>query len=201
MTGCYYTSLSGIVFGWTQVIPTAVTSILSIFGLVTGEIIAPFCGLYLHASSMLLWIFQTYMQRVRPNPVCQLYQSLAFPSIVAYYVASVLTFIIVYAYLWNRYLSWFKWLILYALAALPLILISVGYNYPGEVGISMLVGVIVTAIFVIVLKVYISPALPYLLNAFPFTVLKYKDTYLMCEKERVLYNKCRLLLNTNAAPL
>ena len=197
MAGCYYGSFVGIAFGWTQVIPTTVTTILSVMGFATQQVIFPLYGLYLHGTSLVLWIFQTYLQQVRANPVCQLYQTLAFPSTVSYYIASVITFIVLYAYLWDVYISWFKWLLLYALAVMPIILVWVGYNSVVEILISMLIGVIFTSMFVIVLKLYISPLLPFLLNAFPFTYLGYVDSYLMNGKQIVECNRCRISLNTN----
>lgn len=185
MSGCYYATWAGAAFGWTQVFPSIVTLMLSAVGLLTSQIMFLFFGLYLHAMQYELWVFQSYFQSQRPNPVCQLYHAYAFPSIEAYYAGAVVTAFIMYGYMWDIPHGVIAWLFFYVIAAFPLIMVWFGYNVWWEVLLSLGMGVVFTALFVIVLKLYISPAMPYILNEIPATWLGYKDTYLMDEDLQV----------------
>jgi hypothetical protein len=195
MYECYYTSFAGMAFGWTQTFPAFVTLTLSIFGAVTSEIAFLIFGLYLHFAQYELWPFQSYFKSVRPNPICQLYHSYAFPNVESFYVAAIISAFVTYGYLWDKAYGVIAWLILDILAALPLVLIFFSYSRWWELFVSMALGVFFSTVFVIVLKSYICPLLPYLLNTTPCTWLGYTDTYLMNKIQRIEFEKCRNATN------
>jgi len=171
------------------------STFLSILTLLTSQIIFVFFGFYLQGMQMFLWEFQSYFESQRPNPVCQLYHTYAFPSIEGYYVAALVTFIILYGYYWDYAHSWMVWLVLYFVAFIPpLLLVWFSYNRWWELVFSMLAGIGFTLVFVITLKLYITPILPYLMNSKLSWWLNYQDTYLMCEKDRKSFKKCRAIL-------
>jgi len=199
MNGCYYASLMGEVFGLTQLIPTIVTYFLTATSFFfRGFFILWIYGFYLHAVQLLLWVIQVYLEQVRPDPTCQIYQSFAFPSIAAFYVASIFTFFALYSYYWYVEQSWLVWFLSYiVLAGVPVILVANSYNHPWEVAVSMFFGIAFTWIYVIVLRLYICPTLPFLLNEFPCSTLGYTDTFLMSEEENLECIRCHAALNTN----
>jgi hypothetical protein len=105
--GCYYASVWGQVFGATQILPTIVTSFLSLTVIITGGVVFFIYGLYLHAFQFGLWAFQLNFQYTRVNPICQLYQTYAFPSVEAFYAASVATMVIGFSFAFARVLGKF----------------------------------------------------------------------------------------------
>lgn len=191
----------GQVFGWTLILPSFITSTLSVMSFVTSELIWVFLGLYLHAMQLLIWVVQTYLESMRVNPICQQYQTYAFPSIVAYYAISLATFVILYAYFWGVAHSVLAWIVLYGLIFVPpLALVGASYNTTSEVLISMIIGIAATTAFVVVLRVYIKPTLPYLVNDFPCSLLGYVDTYITdCDAEREECKRCAEALDRNIA--
>jgi hypothetical protein len=191
MVGCYYATFWGQAFGWTQIFPSLVTLFFTFMRSVTHEIIFLFFGLYLWAAQFVIWVFQNYFESVRPNPVCQLYHSYAFPSVEAYYAAALAAFIVTYAYLWDRYLDWMAWSFIYVLFAFPAIMVYFGYNLWWEVLFSMAIGAGVTVVFTTVFRFYICPIMPFIVNEFPATWLGLQDTYLMTENER----ECESVIN------
>ena len=196
MDGCYYTSIAGQVFGWTQILPTLITSALSILSFVNSEIIFVFLGLYLHVVQLLLWVFQVYFEQMRVDPICQQYQTYAFPSIPSFYAAALITSVTVYAYYWKVVHGWLTWLRLYIILSLRFVFVWVSYNRPSEVLFSMTIGVKFTTVWVIVLRLFIAPTLPYLLNSFPCSLFGYTDRFIMKECEQTDYVSCKAALNT-----
>lgn len=195
MDGCYYASLGGQVFGLSQIVPTFMTLCLTVMGLATHQIMFPLFGIYLDGAQMVLWIFQSYFQAVRPNPICQLYNTYAFPSITMYYVASLITFVFVYGYFWDVAHSWVIWLIFYLVGfGLPLILVHYSFNRVWEVLFSVAFGIVFTSVFVIVLKFYICPVLPFILSDFPSTWMGYRDEFLMSPEQKQRFKQCAAAL-------
>lgn len=192
MDGCYFASYVGQVFGWTQMLPVLITLTLTVLGIISHQFIWAVYGGFLYITQLLLWILQLYYKQMRPDPICQLYHSYAYPSMSGYYSASLVTFAVAYAYYWNVVQPWFVWLILYLLAAVPpIVVVFLSYNGIWEVVFSMAFGVVFTTLFVISLKLYISPTLPYILSEFPCSTLGYVDTYLMCASDLKKYTKCK----------
>jgi len=187
--------MAGQAFAWTQVLPTLISLNLSLMSLVTSQIMFFFFGLYLQGMQLILWIFQSYFQYLRPNPICQVYHSYAFPNIEMFYALALVTFVIAYGFYWDYAHSWLVWLFLYIVAfAPPIILVWFSYSLWWEVVFSGLLGVGFTWIFVLTLKLYIAPILPYLLNSNLAWWLGYVDTYLMCKTDQKTFSECRRML-------
>ncbi len=174
MDGCYYISTFGTVFGWTQLLPLIVTLFCIYF----------LYGLYLYIPQLMLWFFQDYYKIDRPNPICQLYHTYAFPSLEAMYMGSLLGAFFTYAYYWKTEQSWMSWLCIHICgSAVPLILIYSGYNRWDEVLISMGVGFLFSMVFIISVRLFIRPNIQYLHLHFPFYQFGYhsdlikKDAY------------------------
>ena len=198
MDGCYYGTVVGQSFGWTQIVPTLVTSSLTLLTSVTSQFLFVIFGLYLHAMQTELWVIQNYLKTMRPDPVCQAYHAYAFPSITSFYVAAIIAMIITYSYTHKIIHSWFMWLYIYFIGIVPpVILVFTQYNTTWEVIISMLIGIIVTVCFAVVANVFFKPELPYLLNQFPCSTLGYHDKYFMEPEDLQIYKECKKMFAKN----
>lgn len=177
--GCYYASMWGQAFAWTQLLPSIISLGLTVLTLITFELLFVFLGYYLHGIQLLLWFVQLNLQIDRPNPLCQEYHSYAFPSVEGYYIGAIVAFVLGYSYVWKVRQSWYAWFVLLGLTVVPpTVLVFLAYNEWYEVVISMAIGVLASIIFIIILWVYIYDAIPYIENLFPFHWLKYKDNYI-----------------------
>ena len=179
MDGCYYTTLWGEAFGWTQLLPTVVSLMLSFTSLFKPEVTFLFLGLYLHAWQLGLWSIQLYIHQDRPNPICQEYHSYAFPSIEAFYVAALVVTLVGYSVVYGYRHPIGAWLLLvFAFVAPPATLVFFAYNTVAEVLVSMGIGIVAAVIFVIAVAIYIRPATPYIINSWPLTWLGYTDSWI-----------------------
>lgn len=183
--GCYYASAWGQAFAWTQLVPYIVSIGLTLLAVVTNQFMYWALGWYLHGVQLLLWFVQLNLQIDRPNPLCQEYHTYAFPSIEAYYIGAVVTFIIVYSRVWKTGLSLYVWAILVATTVIPpIILVFLAYNQWYEVLISMAVGAVASIVIIIMFWVYIYDALPYIQNVFPFSWAHFQDSYIWTNSEK-----------------
>ena len=190
--GCVYVSVMGQAFGWTQVMPTMIALTLKVVAMIMHQTIFVALGLYLYIGQMPLWAVQSYMQTERPNPLCQAYHTYAFPNIEMYYLASIVTFVVVYSLVWNVEQSWFMWLTFYVMFVVPPgILVFYSYNTWFEVLASLLIGVAMMLIFIGLMYVYIKPSLCYILNIFPCRWLGYTDTWLATAEEQLRCSQIR----------
>lgn len=181
--GCYYTSLLGQAFAWTQLLPSMVSLVLSVLTFVTSQFIFVFLAWYLHGIQLLLWAIQLYLRVDRPNPLCQEYHTYAFPSIEGFYIGALAAFIIGYSLRWHVKQPWYVWVtILVFFVAPPTVLVFLAYNRWYEVVISLLIGIVTSSIFIIILWVYIYDTIPYLKYVVPINWLHYKDTYICTNK-------------------
>jgi hypothetical protein len=177
--GCYYVSILGQAFAWTQFVPYLVSLVLTVLTFVTNQFLFVILGSYLHAVQMILWAIQLYLHVDRVDPVCQQYHTFAFPSIEAYYIGALVSFVII----WKRQQTVFVWLCLLLIFVVPCtVLVFLAYNRWYEVLISMAIGVVSSAFLVLLLRVYMKPGVPFLLFAFPLHWLQYEDTYIVTSK-------------------
>jgi hypothetical protein len=183
--GCYYLSISGQAFGWTQMVPTIVTLMLSAITAVSGEIVFFLFALYLYIPQYIVWVFQYYFQQVRPDPICQLYHTYAFPSTESMYIGAILGAFVSFAATWQVYHSWFVWLCLYLFALVPpLVLVYTQYNQWWEVLFSMVFGGFAGVMFTAVMRNFFRPKAAYLRVHFPFYTMGYQDT-ILCEEKSI----------------
>lgn len=180
MIGCYYLSYMGMAFGWTQMVPLVITLFLSLLTTATGEPVYFLFGLYLYVPQYIVWCFQYYFQSIRPDPVCQLYHTWAFPSMEAMYIGAIIGFFIAYTYGWSVDQSWIVWLMIYLFGIVPpFILVYVQYNRWWEVAFSMGFGLLSSVMFAVVLRLFIKPRMAYLQSHFPFSTFGYND-HMVC---------------------
>jgi hypothetical protein len=191
--GCYYLSVWGQAFGLTQMVPTAVTCGLTLLTAATGEPVYFFFGLYLYIPQGFTWVFQYYFQWIRPNPVCQAYQTWAFPSTESMYVGAFIGAFVSFVWAYQIYHTWTIWFIIYLVGIVPpFILVYMQYNIWYEVVMSMALGLVAGILFSVVMRNFVRPKMPYLMLHFPLWICGYKDTILakndQClEIERSLY--------------
>ena len=183
MEGCYYISLGASAFGWTQLVPSLVTLGLSLLTAATNEPVYFLFALYLYVPQYMVWCFQYYFQMVRPDPVCQLYHTWAFPSMEAMYIGALVGFFVAFTVGWRVHQSWFVWTCIYLFGLVPpVILVYTGYNRWWEVAFSMAFGLLASVLFAVILRIYIRPNLPYLMNHFPLSWYTH-DTLCMRDPE------------------
>lgn len=176
MSGCYYISFQAKAFGWTQLTPAVVTIILMTASRVSNKPFWFWLSLYLYPVQYLTWCFQHYFQQIRPDPICQLYQTFAFPSLEALYIGGALGVFWFSAYYSNYVHSWLTWLVFYLVGIVPpLILVYTLYNTWWEVLFSMGFGFLAALLFIYVLQWFIRPKKKYLLNGFPLLFFGYSD--------------------------
>ncbi len=179
MLGCYYLSLSGWAFGYTQLIPMFFMVVMAVVKMLTYNCIWFIYGLWLYLPQFILWVFQRYFQYVRPDPICSLYQSFAFPSIEAFYIGIIVGLFVVWTIVYEVDQSWFVWVCVYTFGLVfPGILIFTTYNVWWETMFSALFGFFISWMFVIVVKQFMQPYINYLLHAFPLWHFGYHSEWM-----------------------
>lgn len=192
-TVCIYVTMLGQAFGWTQILPTMIAMTLKVVSMLTHQMIFILFGFYLYAGQLVLWGVQSYMQVVMPDPTCQAYHTFSTPSIPGYYIASIVTFVIGYSLLWDVKQSWFMWLTFYVVFTVPpSILVLNSYNAWYEVVASLVIGIVMTMLFIGLIYVYIKPIMCFILNIFPCNWLGYKDSWLSSPEEQEQCRQIRL---------
>lgn len=194
ISGCFYVDVGSTSVAWTQVLPTLITLSLTINGWRKRghEFFPTLFGFYLHVWQIALWVFQVHFNMIRPHPYCAQYETYVFPSQEAFYAAALAFFIVSYGVLWKYPLSWLTWALLWLLVvAPPFILLFFLYNTWWELLFSLLLGAVVTFLFVLVIRVYITPQLPYILLHNPMRWMGYIDTICMNRNERKCHRELR----------
>lgn len=175
--GCYYVGYGGWAFGWTQMIPVAVTLVCTILTTATHQPLYFLFSTFLYIPQASIWCFQAYFQMEMPDPVCQLYHTWSFPSVPAFYVGVAVAAFVTVSLLWQFDHSWIIWLFMHVFGMAPaLILVWFGYNRWWEVALSLGYGVCWGVLFGIVMYYYVEPVMPFLQYHFPFRDFGYRDT-------------------------
>lgn len=181
--GCYYVSLGASVFGWTQMIPIFFTVASFVLTAATNQAIYFLFAIYLFIPQYIVWCFQYYFQYERPDPICQLYHTWAFPSMESMYTGAIIGAFFTYAYYWPVYQSWVTWFFIYCFATVPpFILIYMEYNRWWEVLFSYAFGFLSSVAFMLVVKFFLKPKMYYLKLFFPFYLMNYSDDMIKKEK-------------------
>ena len=194
--GCYYISVWGTAFGWTQMVPVFVTLVSFAITAATGEAFYALFGLYLWIPQWFVWVFQFYLQWARPNPICQTYHTWAFPSTESMYIGAILGAFFAFAYHWSHRVthSWMTFFWFYLLGIVPpFILIYIQYNVWWEVTISWVFGFATGVAFSIIMRIFIRPAMPYLELHSMFWIFGYKDS-IMRKKPHNVRDEIRISL-------
>ena len=128
---------------------------------------------------------QNYFARIVYDPYCTDVASYAFPSLKAFYIASLTTYAIMFAYLWNIPIHWFYWSVIFLLFVGPQsMLMWMLFNTWQESLISTLLGVISTTVFLLLIRFRVQSTFPYLVQQFPFTWMSVIDTEVMSMEQR-----------------
>jgi hypothetical protein len=174
---CSYITIGAEAFGATQLVPAAVTLCLFAISCVSNKPLWFFLGLYLYPAQWFIWVFQHYFQQIRPDPICQVYQTFAFPSLESFYIGGLLGIFIIYTVHHKIPQPWVVWLVMYVVGiVVPIILVYTLFNTWWEVLFSMGIGFLASALFVYVWEWFLFPHLDYLKNGFPLWNLGYTDS-------------------------
>lgn len=185
MEGCYYASLGAAAFGWTQAIPAVVGLCFLILSTATHEPFYFMFSTFLYLPQVMLWCFQNWFQYARPDPVCQLYHTWAFPSVEAFYVAILVVVFVAMTYFYKYDHSFVVWLMVLCFGiAPPIILVWTRYNRWWEVAFSMGFGFAVGLFFVCIFVWHVMPVMPYLQCHFPLRFFGYHDSLCMTDAQR-----------------
>lgn len=173
--GCFYISMGAKAFGLTMVIPFIVTPMLFALNAYTGDALFFWLGLYLYLPMYIVWAFQRYFMYIRPDPICQAYQTLAFPTFESMYIGGIIGLFVVWAFMYKPAHSWIVWLTIYGIGIVfPVILVYTSYNVWWEVFFSMCFGFLSALFFVYIYDWFIIPLNPYLMNFFPLWQMGYQ---------------------------
>lgn len=177
MDGCYYISVNGWAFGWTQSVPLLFDLVSTVLTAATSETLYLIFAFYLYIPQYIVWVMQRYFQYVRPDPICQLYHTWAFPSMECMYIGAIFGAYCAYAYYWTPLISFLTWDLMFACVILPpVILIYTSYNYWWEIAFSLGFGLLSGILFVVIMRLFVKPDMAYLRLHFPFRTMGYIDS-------------------------
>jgi hypothetical protein len=178
MLQCYYLDIQGQIFGYTQLIPIFFLITMGVLKMVTYNCIWFMFGMWLYLPQFVLWSFQLYFQYIRPNPICAIYQSFAFPSIETFYLGICIGLFVVWTITYEIDQSWMIWTVIYCVGiVVPGILIYTQYNVWWETLFSFLFGFIISWMFVIVTHRFFQPNIKYLVHCFPIWHFGYSSVW------------------------
>ena len=169
----------GILFIYTQAFPWFIAAGFTGVTALTGWAFFAFLGVYMALAQYFVWPFQAAFNRGRNPLLCPVGQSqYAFPSVEAFYVASLLTLVIFYVIAYRGRPGAISWVSLFILIlAAPFVLLFFGFNEWWEVLFSALLGVVFTCAFMIHMWLFWGPAIPYLETVPPFSTFSYNDDF------------------------
>lgn len=175
---CILSETAAKIFLGLQLSPWAVSGIIWVLNLVqSGSVFFYYISLWLGFSHYTLYPFQEQFNMIRPEIMCALGQeSYKFPSVMIYYVGSVVTIVIVYCAMWPTRTSYMRWVWIGLLMLAPsFVLVWFEFNVWYEVLFSMLWGAIQTTGFMLVMRFFLRPAWPYMECAPPCTWMGLND--------------------------
>ena len=189
---CMFTS-SGfpMAIAWAHRVPFLISGSLSLSGAITHEIIFPLLGSYLFLIHYgVVYPMQHYFNVLNSDPYCPDDITWAFPNVEAFFVSSLVTFVILYALLWKHPQTWFRWGGLTVIFLIPpAILVWLNNNRLLHVALTIAVGILTTTGFTLWLFSF-RETLPFVLNLPPVMYFGYVDTYLMTEDGQ---KRCRYI--------
>ena len=194
MTSCAYPSYAAQLYQATHFIPWIIPLAISAaaigrthYGRRYGkQFVLVLLGLWLTVTQVILQIIQNNQNVMRPDPYCPDTYSTAFPLSEAFYVAALSMFIVGFTYCWNIVLPWPYWLMLFAvIGGPPSILIWFAYSTWFESLVSVGLGTIVAALFVVFVRFVIIDDIPLMVHQRPWTWFAAIDTYATTEAAQI----------------
>jgi hypothetical protein len=198
MSGCYYLTIQGQAFGYTQLIPLMFIITMTVVKMITSNCIWFIFGIWLYLPQYILWCFQRYFFYIRSDPICASYQSFAFPSIESFYLGVVIGLFITWTIMYQVDQSVFVWCIVYTLGiVVPGILIFTGFNVWWETLFSVLFGFLMSWLFVFVTNRILQKHVKYLVHFFPLWHFGYKSKWVNDRKFKKINEALRILNESN----
>ena len=201
---CVYSSYGAQIYGWTHLIPWIVPLALSAASITRTrygkqhwgkQIMIVLYSLWITVVQLMLYIVQSYFNEYRSDPYCPDMKSLAYPSLEAFYTASLVTYIIAFTYFWDIVLPWTYWSLLFVFMVVPPgILVWFAYNLWYEVLVSSLIGIATTLYFVVLVRFILLDDIPIMLHQRPWTWFACVDTYLMDEEQHNVHKRLLITL-------
>lgn len=214
MSACSYPeTLAGSIYSYTQLIVIVVPACISAmavskiwyflarrerFGV---QFLHKWYGTWMLVMAMLVAIAQSNQNVLRPDPYCPDIIDYAFPSMTAFVVASLVTYVFLYTYLWNVVLPWVWWAAIETLLLLPAVFVWFGVNTWLEILVSTLIGVVTTAVYLIAVRVLVARHVPMLLRLYPSTVFGCVDNLLMSIRQQQWSEYLGALMRENRTTL
>lgn len=150
------------------------------------QLILIFFGLWLLLMELFVYMAQVYANVQRPDPYClELVMVYAFPSRISFYLATLVTYLFMFAYLWNAEIHWLYWTCTLLFFVAPqAMLVWMVQNTWQEALISTLIGVISTIVFMVFYRFFVIDVTPYLVQQRPWTWFSAADTWTMTRKQQ-----------------
>lgn len=179
---CYMDNMVYSLISNVLVIPSLIGLALTTLNCVDHQFIFAVYGWFLEGMYFTLLAMNAHLQKNVSDPICPEHILPGAPSIVAFYVASLTTFIVSYAlWRWRRPSVFRLVLLLLIFAGPPAVLVWFGYNSALDVALTMIYGIVSTALFFAMLSLVVRDSLDSALIRTPFSWLGYKNTWLVDE--------------------
>lgn len=137
-----------------------------------------FFGFWLIVVDWIVYIMQMYFNRQRHDPYCMDQLHYMFPSRISFYLAVLVTYVVLFTYLWDAELHWLYWSTMFLIFVAPqALLVWLEVNAWQEVLLSTIMGIITTAYFMIMFRFFINDMVPYLVHQRPWTWFSAADTW------------------------
>jgi len=132
-----------------------------------------------------IWILDANFQVLRPNPYDPSIVESTYPSNVTFWCFSLITYVVTYAWLWEAVLSSKYWTIMLLFGfGPPTVLVWFMYNTWFEVLTSALLGIVLTAPFVLWMRYALEESdITIMLGQRPWTWFSAIDTHLRSLEE------------------
>jgi len=192
MSTCAYPSIVAQVYEGTHLLPWLVPLAVTAAsfgrdknGRFGKQIMLVWYGLFLTLMQLVVYIFQNSFNTTRSDPYCVEIVSYAFPSMEAYYVSALSTFITGLTYFWDIQMSWTYWTMMITFLIGPAgILIWFGYNSVPEILMSIGMGTGTTLLFLVLVRFFWREHIPFLLLQAPWTWFNCIDSYIMTDEQQ-----------------
>lgn len=176
---CYYGDYLGYGVAMVHAIPLVIAWSISVVGLVTHEVIFFLFGLFLHFMQICVIFLQSYYHRDTVDLYCKFTKYYTFPNTEMFFIIAVITFVLLYHYLWKSRLTIITYIFLLIFLLIPIIILFiVGTLDVLNIFLTIIISSFSTTIFVILLHFYIIPNLKYTLKNRPWSWFGYKNTYI-----------------------
>ena len=199
MSSCVYTSYTGTAFGMVQLLPWAIPMAVTLGSLTRDkngrrgfEFTTFWYSFYLTFCQIIIYELQYSFRAMRSDPFCTGIISAAFPSSSTFFVAALISFILMFTFATNMVFDWKYWVYLFCIFFIPpCYLVWLEYNLWWEILVSAALAIIANVAYFVALYYCVRPQMHYILNAAPCTWFSVTDTYLMTDAQQVEYERLR----------